>query len=264
MPDTMKIRTEIDLARLGAFWTLAAICAVMIAVFGLKRIQETIAVPNLSEGLFRQQTRVTIVQERHVSEPPPEKLIEHTVEQSPYKVRQKKEPAVEVKPSKKTEVESRPQPIKPKPRPVQPKPDPQPRRKSVPQSIKPTAVVGNTARETEDAAQRDLAGAASQRTASGGSVKTAREHALAVIVKVIEANKHYPRRARQTGVEGEVLLTVRTDTAGRVRAVELKRSHRSVLLNRAALRAAQPLIGMSLESFGETTVEVPVVFSLTD
>jgi len=96
-----------------------------------------------------------------------------------------------------------------------------------------------------------------------GNSAQERSKALAVIVAVINEHKRYPRRARQTGTEGEVLLTVNIDAAGTVTAVTVKKPHASVLLNRAARKAADALIGMKLAVTEALNVDVPVVFTLS-
>lgn len=94
------------------------------------------------------------------------------------------------------------------------------------------------------------------------SSDAARQSALALIVETIDANKSYPRRARQNGIEGTVMLRVTIASDGRIAAVDIKKKHASVLLNRAALKAANKLIGMHLEGIGPLEVDVPVVFEL--
>ena len=96
-----------------------------------------------------------------------------------------------------------------------------------------------------------------------GNSAQERSKALAVIVAVINEHKRYPRRARQTGTEGEVLLTFNIDAAGTVTAVTVKKPHASVLLNRAARKAADALIGMKLAVTEALNVDVPVVFTLS-
>lgn len=89
-----------------------------------------------------------------------------------------------------------------------------------------------------------------------------RQSALALIVDTIDANKSYPRQARQNGIEGTVVLCVTIGSDGRILTVDVRKKHASVLLNRAALKAADKLIGMRLEGIGPLEVDVPVVFDL--
>lgn len=121
--------------------------------------------------------------------------------------------------------------------------------------------------------QQEVRGSSETGTAGGSSPVAAGSHAassasdkasaLALIVDVIEQNKRYPRRARQTGTEGVVVLAVRIGADGMVIAVDVARKAASNLLNRAALSAAEKLLGQRLPMKSALTVEVPVVFSLT-
>ena len=80
---------------------------------------------------------------------------------------------------------------------------------------------------------------------------------------MIDAHKRYPRRARQTGAEGDVVLAVMIDGNGVVTHVVLNKPHASVLLNRAALKAAEPRIGQKPPLSTPLTVDVPVRFTLS-
>ena len=97
-------------------------------------------------------------------------------------------------------------------------------------------------------------------TGSGASDGT--DRVLAELLAVIEANKTYPRRARQTGQQGEVLLAVEIGPDGRVASVSIRKKHASALLNRAALKAAEPLEGRPTKLSKAVTIVVPVRFEL--
>ena len=105
-------------------------------------------------------------------------------------------------------------------------------------------------------------GAGGVSNAGGNAALGDESAALALIVREIEAHKRYPRRARQTGIEGRVVLSVDIDENGVVRSVAVGEKHNSVLLNRAALQAADGLVGMKLPLAKAMTVSVPVVFTL--
>lgn len=105
-------------------------------------------------------------------------------------------------------------------------------------------------------------GAGGVANAGGNAALGDESAALALIVREIEAHKRYPRRARQTGIEGCVVLSVDIDENGVVRLVAVGEKHNSVLLNRAALQAADGLVGMKLPLAKAMTVSVPVVFTL--
>ena len=251
----------------GARGVLAAFAAALIAAVGMNSVTQAISVPSLPSGVMRQKIVVPLVEEPLAAQKPNETLIEHTVAKSDFQIEKKiAEPVIESKPEPKLEPKPEPKPVpKPKVRPqpkAQPRPQPQSEPKAAVQKAKesPASEVKSTG--------SDAAGASGGVGLSAGSnlgqAKAARESALAVIVNVIEANKSYPRRARQTGVEGEVLLTVRIAAGGLISSVDIKKKHRSALLNRAAARAAEKLLGMRIEGAPQMTVDVPVVFSLQD
>ena len=157
------------------------------------------------------------------------------------------EPAVKPKPVPKKAAEARKR-VKP----VSPKVKPQ----------APAAVEKTVPAAAQTGAGKGASAVAVNPEKAGNSAQE-RSKALAVIVAVINEHKRYPRRARQTGTEGEVLLTVNIDAAGTVTAVTVKKPHASVLLNRAARKAADALISMKLAVTEALNVDVPVVFTLS-
>ena len=261
----------------GARGVLAAFAAALIAAVGMNSVTQAISVPSLPSGVLRQKIVVPLVEDPSATKKSKETLVEHTVAKSDFQIEKKiSQPIVESKskseiaPEPKLEPKPKPKPVnKPKVRPKPaskpkplPKPDPAPAPKAAVQKIDELSASGPTSQGS------DASGASGGIGLSAGSnlgrAKEARENALAVIVNMIEANKSYPRRARQTGVEGEVLLTVRIAAGGLISSVDIKKKHRSALLNRAAARAADKLLGMRIEGAPQMTVDVPVVFSLQD
>ena len=87
---------------------------------------------------------------------------------------------------------------------------------------------------------------------------------LAKLVAIVNANKVYPRRARQNNEEGRLQIVVRLDAKGVVREVLIAEPARSRLLRQAALKAAQPLLGLTTRLEGTEHVTVPIVFSLSE
>ncbi len=259
----------------GARGVLAAFAAALITAVGMNSVTQAISVPSLPSGVMRQKIVVPLVEEPLAAQKPNETLIEHTVAKSDFQIEKKiAEPVIESKPEPKLEPKPEPKPVpkpkvRPKPAPkskAQPRPQPRPQPQSEPKAVV-QKVNGSLASEVKSTGS-DAVGASGGVGLSAGSnlgrAKQARESALAVIVNVIEANKSYPRRARQTGVEGKVLLTVRIAAGGLISSVDVKKKHRSALLNRAAARAADKLLGMRIEGAPQMTVDVPVVFSLQD
>lgn len=239
--------------------------AVAVTVLGLLAaglltvVQKAIAVPELTKGILRDET--TVVIETVPMTPAKEPLVEHLANASDVKVEAKPEPVKEETPpppppeAPKVIEEPKPKPVVKKP-PVKKKP------------VKKDLPVARTEVKASDGAKASAAlsggdsASPTQGTASGTSAD-ARNAALAKIVAVIDEHKRYPRRARQTGAEGDVVLAVTIDGNGIVTGVVLKKPHASVLLNRAALKAAEPLIGVKLPLSAPLTVEVPVRFTIS-
>lgn len=224
-------------------------------------VQQHFAVPSLPVGLLREKIVLTQMIEE-IPQVKKEKLIEHTVDESDYAV--KTPPKVEPPPEPvKPKVEPKPQPKpKPKPKPKpQPKPKPKPKVKPKPapepQVEPPQKPVGTgdlgVATGSAQSVASDMAGNDAQGEA---------DMAIAMIVAEIEKRKKYPRRARQTNQEGTVLLTIQINRFGSVISVDFAQKARSSLLNLAAMKAADKLIGRQLPVKRELTVRVPVVFEL--
>lgn len=160
----------------------------------------------------------------------------------------KLEPKPESKPVSKPELKPIPEP-QPKPKP-RPKPDAKPKAPAKPL-------------ERVKAADPDSP-AAAPAAVQAAPVSDGREveSAIAQIMAVIEANKTYPRRARQTGQEGVVMLAVLIRADGTVERVDVLEKQASRLLSRAALSAAEPLIGAKTPLRRALTLKVPVRFDL--
>lgn len=271
--------------------TVAGVALVLAG--GWEVTQKVIQVPNVAAALFREETAVRLVDvpqetRREVPETPIEKpLVEHLTEESDFEVPAHPEPKPEPEPAPEPEPEPIPEPEpepepepipEPKPEPVKPKPQPKPAPKRVekPKPVqKPAPAAAPTPAPSLEAvegpvAQAGQAGLADGReggvgtgvsgTGSGASDGT--DRVLAELLAVIEANKTYPRRARQTGQQGEVLLAVEIGPDGRVASVSIRKKHASALLNRAALKAAEPLEGRPTKLSKAVTIVVPVRFEL--
>ena len=222
-------------------------------------VQKAIAVPELTKGILRDET--TVVIETVPMTPAKEPLVEHLSDASDVKVEAKPEPIKEETPP--PPPPEAPKVIeKPKPKPVVKKPPvkKKPVKKDLP--VDKTEVKASDGAKASAAPSGGDSASPAQGTASGTSAD-ARNIALATIVAVIDEHKRYPRRARQTGAEGDVVLAVTIDGNGVVTNVVLKKPHASVLLNRAALKAAEPLIGVKLPLSAPLTVEVPVRFTIS-
>lgn len=221
---------------------VGAVGLLFVAAVLLRFAEKAIAVPELTKGIFKEETTVTI---EMVPAPVKETIIEHTAEKSDFTIAAKPTPVKPVEAAPAAEARKRVKPVRPKVKPQTPA--------AVEKTVPAVAQTGAGKGASAVAVNPEKAGNSAQE----------RSKALAVIVAVINEHKRYPRRARQTGTEGEVLLTVNIDAAGTVTAVTVKKPHASVLLNRAARKAADALIGMKLAVTEALNVDVPVVFTLS-
>ena len=238
---------------------VAAAAVGLLAAGLLTVVQKAIAVPELTKGILRDE--MTVVIETVPMTPAKEALVEHLSDASDVKVEAKPEPVKEETPP--PPPPEAPKVIEePKPKPVVKKPSAKkkPVKKDLP--IDKTEVKASDGAKASSALSGGKSASLAQGTASG-VLTDAQNAALAKIVAVIDEHKRYPRRARQTGAEGDVVLAVTIDGNGIVTGVVLKKPHASVLLNRAALKAAEPLIGVKLPLSAPLTVEVPVRFTIS-
>lgn len=250
----------VEIRRADRFARVAVAAAALglLAAGLLTVVQKAIAVPELTKGILRDET--TVVIETVPMTPAKEALVEHLSDASDVKVEAKPEPVEETPPPPPPEA---PKVIEePKPKPVVKKPSvkKKPVKKDLP--VDKTEVKASDGAKASAALSGGKSASLAQGTASGVSTD-AQNAALAKIVAVIDEHKRYPRRARQTGAEGDVVLAVTIDGNGIVTSVVLKKTHASVLLNRAALKAAEPLIGVKLPLSAPLTVEVPVRFTIS-
>ena len=260
-----SVSPEVRRATLISRCFVLVVALAILAATLLTVVQKAIAVPELKHGILRDETTVQI---EMLPPPAPEKepMVEHLAEKSDFEVDARPEPPKEAPPK----VESLPDPPKIEPPKPLPKPKP-PEKRQVVKKPAPVKKAVPVARE----AMKESTGATAPAAASGGAAPSpvagtasgnspeARSQALAEIIAVIDAHKRYPRRARQTGAEGDVVLAVSIDASGTVTNVVLKTPNASVLLNRAALKAAEPLIGRKLPLTAPLTVEVPVRFTIS-
>lgn len=249
----------VEIRRADRFARVAVAAAALglLAAGLLTVVQKAIAVPELTKGILRDET--TVVIETVPMTPAKESLVEHLSDASDVKVEAKPEPVKEETPPP----PEAPKVIEePKSKPVVKKPSvkKKPVKKDLP--VDKTEVKASDGTKTPTALSGGKSASPAQGTASG-VLTDAQNAALAKIVAVIDEHKRYPRRARQTGAEGDVVLAVTIDGNGIVTGVVLKKPHASVLLNRAALKAAEPLIDVKLPLSAPLTVEVPVRFTIS-
>lgn len=230
---------------------------------GMNVVSRELFVPTLPSGLFRQKMTVQLEAIRFANVDQGQ-IVEHTVDKSDFKVDQK-ESAHESKPLPEVKPES-PKKVKllrvlHKPKSLQ---KPAEQSSTKPLMTDPKEQENQFQQATQGSTDDGKSGGAGTSKGSylGGGQTSSQESVLAVIVGVIEANKYFPKRARQRGIEGKVVLTVNVSETGLIVSVDIKEKHNSSLLNRAALRAAEKLQGMHLQGVGRMSVSVPVVFKI--
>lgn len=225
--------------------------AALIVAFGLDVTRRVLAVPSLPAGTYRERV---VIEDFRRSTPVPTtnpELVEHTVKESEFTIESKPAPVTHAAGTEPTPAPSPipdpiPEPAAEPPKPVAPPAEAAPQKVSSGSSAKPAS-----------------GGTAGSAVRQGNAARSSEDAVLAVIVREIEAKKRYPRRARQTGVEGRVVLRIEIAENGVVSNVEVAERHPSSLLNRAALKAAEDLKGRRLDVRKPLTVSVPVVFTLT-
>lgn len=233
--------------------------AALIVAFGLDVTRRVLAVPSLPAGTYRERV---VIEDFRRSTPVPTtnpELVEHTVKESEFTIESKPAPVTH---AAGTEPTPAPSPIPdPIPEPAAEPPKPVKIKKAKP--VAPPAEAAPQEVSSGSSAKPASGGTAGSAVRQGNAARSSEDAVLAVIVREIEAKKRYPRRARQTGVEGRVVLRIEIAENGVVSNVEVAERHPSSLLNRAALKAAEDLKGRRLDVRKPLTVSVPVVFTLT-
>ncbi|GEM_PF-1236680 len=136
----------------------------------------------------------------------------------------------------------------------------------VPLKTERAQAVAREGTSAEDSTPASPAGEPSEgvtQPVSGGGEKVNEADELSRLVAVVEAHKAYPRRARQNNEEGRLSIRLMLDEQGVVRSIKLGELHPSRLLQKAALSAAEPLVGVKTRLGGPREVEIPIVFSLS-
>lgn len=245
---------ESERATRAAKSCVTLLALILTACTFFQSVHEAVAVPELTRGILREETTVRIEPRPPVEHAP--RLQEHLAEHSDVKVDSKPLPPQPAPSEHKPEA---------KPAPSRPAPVAKPKRKPPVVKKAPVARVEQKARDGAPKAAEDAASGTSLAAAAGTASGTTTDAsaALAQIVAVIDAHKRYPRRARQTGTTGTVVLSVVVNDSGIVSQVFVKTPHPSVLLNRAALQAAQPLVGQKVPLEKALTIDVPVRFTLS-
>lgn len=157
-----------------------------------------------------------------------------------------------------------------------PAPATAPKKRPEPARIKPTTTRATASRPTpaprplEEEPPQPSGGEGLSRPTAGGtpsgtsdaSSASVLSDTLARLTQVVNQHKRYPRRAREMGAEGTVTLGIDIDANGVVARIAILRSSNVGSLDRAAVKAAQALLGMQTSIRHAMTVQLPMQFAL--
>lgn len=268
--DSKHQRDRINAKKAAAAASAAAALCTMLAL-GLQWKLPILTMPSLESGGFATSELVFV--ERTPAAPAASSRTErHLVEKSSFSAPSQSEESAPIqrkraerKPIKTSHVQEKTSPkpsaqkeksklIK-KSAPVQTKTK---RESTRPQTAPSAPIAGSSADRPEgkgQALRRDSG-------VDAGSSHTAVNEALAMLTSEVNRNKRYPRRARQIGAEGTVVLGINIDSSGRVSRVFIAQSAGFGQLDRAAEKAAETLIGMQVPINEEVVIRLPVRFML--
>ena len=84
------------------------------------------------------------------------------------------------------------------------------------------------------------------------------------LLQAVEKHKRYPRQGRRSGAEGTCTLMVQIGADGRVVSCSLAEASGRTVLDAAARRLGEKLVGLDVGSSGALRVLIPVHYRLTD
>lgn len=213
--------------------------------------QKTRPQPEMKK-LLAEESTVTVPETLRQKEKP-QPVVERKIEPKAKAVKPKQEPSRKVMPKVKPASAPKPKAVK-APSAVQAKPaekmpptDAAPLGKDV---IGPSS--GNAAVSVPAAAD------------SGKAAADRRNEALAAVLQAVERYKQYPRQARRSGAEGTCTLRVHIAADGRVDVCVLAEHSGRSVLDAAAKRLGDKLIGLKTGSSGGFSILVPVHYRLSD
>lgn len=229
-------------------------------------------------GLFSAMLALCAFQpQKSISLPAMERRVVMVMEQLPPPVPKAKEPELKKIVAEDSDflipeepkLEPKPEPVVEKPKPVpppppvkekpKPKPKPKPKAKPAPKP-EPVKKAVEEVKGVENAAPTAVPAAVGNARA-----EASRESAvLAAILQTLEKHKRYPRAGRRSGAEGTCGLMVRIGPDGKVVAAEVQEKSGKSVLDAAASRLGEKLVGLYVGSAGALNVLVPVHYRLTD
>ena len=228
--------------------------------------ERTLTVPAMqSRKVAFVQTQFRTIPASKTPQPEMKKLLaQNSTFEIPEQPRQeaRPEPAAEKKPE--PEVRTEPERA--------PKPVPKPKKK--PKPVEKTERKVSQVREKADSlgTQSEKTGSASGTAGvslpgAAGSEKPEADRkgrALAVLLQAVEKYKQYPRQGRRSGAEGTCRLLVHVSSDGTVDSCTLSGESGRAVLDAAARRLGEKLVGLNVGTEGGFHVLIPVHYRLTD
>lgn len=190
-------------------------------------------------------------------------------EESTFEVAEEPEPEKVSEPEAVKKPDVRPEPV-PKPAPadrVKAKPVKKPKPAPAKKAVAAERAEAKAPVQKQTTVKAGSGGAAPAAAGAAGTERAEKERqraALSVILQVMEKHKRYPRQGRRSGAEGTCRLLVHIGPDGKVTACTLAEGSGKAVLDAAARRLGEKLIGVSVGSSGDFKVLVPVHYSLTD
>ena len=259
----------------AAFGMCGVMGLLLLTVFVL-HAERTLTLPAAEmRSIFLVQAQFRTVPEKKAEQPEMQKIL---TEESEFVIPEEPEPVVEKKPEPvKTEPKSEPEPeVKPVSEPeqkpeVKTAPRPKPKAKPKPVSQKPVKKAAVQADvEGERAAMEPQVPSGNAAVSMPGATgrekaeKKRESEALAVLLQAVERHKRYPRQGRRSGAEGTCTLMVQIGADGRVVSCSLAEASGRTVLDAAARRLGEKLVGLDVGSSGSLRVLIPVHYRLTD
>lgn len=263
---TEERRRSRNMAAFGMFGMMSLL---MGAAF-LLLAERTLTLPAVeARRVFMVQAHFRSVPPSKAEQPEMKKIL---AQESDFLIPEEPEPVVEKQPEPQAVKKPEPKPEPEIAKPVRPKPEvkpaPKPKAKKVPRPIPKTeqALPARPVKEAEKTSAVSGGTGASVPAAAGTEKveNNRRSEVLAAILQVVEKHKRYPRQGRRSGAEGTCTLMVQVGADGRVASCTLAGPSGRAVLDAAAKRLGEKLLGLDVGSSGSIRVLIPVHYRLTD
>ena len=250
--------------------TLTVICALAL------QVESTLSPPVMqARSMARMYAQFRQVPQKTRPQPEMKKLLaeESTVTvPEPLRQEEKPQPVAEQKIEPKAEAEKPKRDPSRKSMPkAKPASAPKPKAVKAPSSVRakpsekiPPAVASASGEDSIGPSSGNAAVSVPTAAGSGKAAADRRSEALAVVLQAVERYKQYPRQARRSGAEGTCMLRVHIAADGRVDVCVLAEHSGRSVLDAAAKRLGDKLIGLKTGASGGFSILVPVHYRLSD